>query len=651
MKISRNWLQTYFEKELPSVQEIEQALVLHAFETEGILEYVNGDYHDDVIEIDVLPNRAHDALCHRGVARDLAAILNRDDFFEEHRYEKLFGTFLNKNSSNTSPKVTVKNPEQCRRYMARLIQNITVNDSPEWLKNQLESIGQRSINNVVDVTNYLMFDLGNPVHIFDADKVVDQHIVVRSAISGETMKTLGGEQEITLDASMLVIADAEKVLALAGVKGGNTAEVTTETKNILLEVANFEPLSTRKTRQKTGIMTDSSKRFENEIEPERTEKVITLLAQAIVESAGSDETMLSAVVDEWEGNTIRHTVTFSLEKVNRLLGIRLSQNDVENVLKRLCFAYTFQDENIAVTVPAERIDIRIAEDMIEEIGRIYGYHNIPIASLDDIQFQPQVLPLMYYQNKVRDFLVQEGFSEVMTYSFQKKGDIEVTNPVAKDKPALRKNLAKGLSIALEKNLYQVELFGQDIIRIFEFGKVFRKDTQIENFHLALAVENKTKQARKKYGEPKAQLKALVEKLEKAFGFQLSNFDGEGNILEIDFEEVIKDFSVPEHYENLDVELSHKKFTPISPYPFITRDIALWVEVKVTSSEIEEVLRNMSGDLLVRIDLFDEFSKEGKVSYAFRMVFQSYEKTLSDEEVNVVMEKVNATLLEKGWEVR
>jgi phenylalanyl-tRNA synthetase beta chain len=655
MKISRNWLQTYFNEPLPAVEELEQALALHSFETEGIEEYTSpkvgevpdAEGYDQVIDIDVLPNRAHDALCHRGVARDIAAILDSDDYHESDRYTEVPATVQN---SDKRPLVTIKNPEQCRRYMSRIIENIEVKESPQWLKDQLEAIGQRSINNVVDATNYIMFDLGNPIHAFDMDKVAGNHIIVRNALEGETMKTLGGQQELTLDESMLLITDEDAPLALAGVKGGNKAEVNEKTTNLILEVGNFEPLSTRKTRQKTGVITDSSKRFENELNVERVPEAMDALTELLVTLAGSDTTRISETVDEFPYQATSYKIEVSLGSVNGLLGTTLGVPGVEKILQRLRFVYAVTNENFSIEVPKERLDIRISADIIEEIGRIYGYHNITPQGLDHIDFKPKVHTLTYYQNKVRDILTQEGFTEVMTYSFQKGGAVSMLNPVAKDRPFLRTSLRVGLSESLEKNLYQAELFNQETIKIFEFGKCF-SDTE-ESLHLGIAVGNKTKKARKQNGEPKEQIVDILKKLEVVVSSQLpaDNLPEDG-IFEINFEEAIEGLSVPENYENLDVVMSQKHFTSFSAYPCISRDIAIWVDENIQGEEVKSILKTHAGELAVRLDLFDEFTKEGKTSYAFRIIFQSMEKTLSDEEINPVMETITKTLEEKGWEVR
>ena len=261
MLISYTWLQKeYFDNALPEIEKISDALLFHAFEIEGVTQV--GD--DFVIDVDVLPNRAHDCLSHRGIAKEISVIL--DIPLKEKKYNYVG------EEKDTSLSVDVKDSNVCDRYMGRVIRNISVQESPEWLKQRLESIGQRSINALVDATNFVMFSLGQPTHVFDLDKVTNQKIVVRTAQEGEGMTTLDGKT-VELQEGDYVIASEEGPLAIAGVKGGTLAEVTAETRDIVLEAAHFDPVTVRKTARKLAILTDSSKRFENE---HRMYRVVTV---------------------------------------------------------------------------------------------------------------------------------------------------------------------------------------------------------------------------------------------------------------------------------------------------------------------------------------------------------------------------------------
>lgn len=639
MWVSYNWLQSFFKEPLPPVEELDELIALHAFETEGI-EIVG---NDKVIDIDVLPNRAHDCLSHIGIANDVRALLGREELVERYKHDKEYA------KSDVDLKIDIQNTEKCRRYMGRVIENVTVGPTPEWVKTFLEAVGQRSINNVVDVTNFVMLDLGNPIHAFDLDKLDSPHIIVRDAKNDEHMTTLGRDQiPVDLDDSMLVIADESEPLALAGIKGGKKAEVDEGTTSIVLEIANFDPVSTRKTRQKTGIMTDSSKRFENELTPEIIPDVMDRLTKMILEVAGTENTKVGDIVDVYPEPFPQHTVSVTLDRVNLLLGVELGTSDVSDIFTRLQFPFTENDGEFTVQIPPQRMDLRIPEDLVEEIGRVYGYEKLPSLTVEDLPFEPQVNKRVEYQNRVSDILNANGFSEVMTYSFQKKGDIEVAKPVARDKGALRKNLSQGLGEALERNLYNAELFGDETVRLFEFGKTFAKGD--ESLHLAIAVGNKTKKAAKTAGNPKDQIAAVVEVLNTELGLSLEAPKND-DVYEINFDAVIEKLETPANYENLDVDLGEKTFKEFSTLPFIVRDIAVWVPEGVTPDELETMYRENGTELLQRVDQFDEFTKDGKTSYAHRMVFQSMEKSLTDDEIGEVMQGIEKVLTDKGWEIR
>lgn len=648
MKISRNWLQSYFEKEIPQVEDLDHQIALHAFETEGI-ETVEDD---QVIDIDVLPNRAHDCLSHQGIAQEVAAIfeLPMKSFGERyHDQERL--------SSDLRVEAEIDPATKTKRAMMCVVENVKVGESPDWLKKRLAAVGQRSINNIVDITNYVMFDTGKPVHAFDYDKLAGgdaKNIRIVFAKQGEKITALN-EEMYELDESMVVIHDGEKPMDIAGVKGGADTGVDENTTRVLLTSCSFDPLIVRQMTRALKLHSDASKRFENEQTPEYAERGLKAMIALMtdVDISGTKSTKVGEITDVYPGKVDQSEVSVSLLRINTILGLSLSVEDVVGILNRLQFQHTVADENFNVTVPHERLDIGIADDLVEEVGRIYGYTNIPSVDVSSVDFLPQVNKNILYQNKVRDVLLAEGFSEVMTYSFQKKGSVEVANPVAKDKPALRKNLIKGMSEALEKNVHNAELFGGEVVRIFEFGTVFTKkdDRVVEELHLALAVESKTKQARKKHGDARTQIETVVKKISEKCDIDLSRLQVEGAVAEVDFGEALQSLPLLDAYENLDVDLSGKKFVPFSLQPFVVRDIALWVGADVEAATPLARIQEVAGDLLVRIDLFDQFEKDGKVSYAYRLIFQSMDKTLSDDEVGGVMKDIESTIAQEGWEVR
>ena len=598
MKISYNWIQSYFDKEFPEAEVVCDALIFHAFEIEDI-ETVGAD---TVFEAKILPDRAHDCLSHRGVAREVAAIL--DIPLAEKKIEPVTGGV-------TKLAVSIES-EECRRYGGRIVRGVSVGPSPLWLKDRLEAIGQRSINNLVDATNYVLFNLGQPVHVFDLDKLVSEKIIIRNAREGESLTTLDGK-DIALDESVLVIADDENVLALAGVKGGTKAEVDEHTKNIVIEVANFAPVSTRKTARRLNLLTDAAKRFENDLSPELVKEGMDAITALILELAGGES---ETVVDVYPAPQPERKIEVTAAYLNAKLGAAFSADEIESVWKRLGFAYVRSEDRFAVTVPPLRLDLKEAHDLVEEVGRILGYDKL-VPEIPDIDFAPAVNDTFYRSAWVRKTLAGLGYREVLGYTFTKKGVLEVARG-AKGKEALRTNLADGLKAAYEMNRLNAPLLGVDEVKIFEIGTVFPEKDK-EEIHVTWA--DKT------------------------------------GVKEETLESFTKDVSLAGSYDTVlfstNYQLQTTNFAPWSPYPFISRDIALWVPRGVESSEVYKVIKENAGELLLgEPRLFDEFEKEGRKSYAFRLVFQSLDRTLTDDEVSRPMEKITAALTKNpDWEIR
>lgn len=787
MIVSYNWLQTYFKKSLPSPESVGETLIFHAFEVESV-EPKGGDH---IFDIKVLPDRAHDCLSHRGIARELAAHLHIPIV------EKKSEVIVSEKKLSHAFSINVNEQTLCRRYMGRVIEGVTITPSPDSIKESLLAIGQKSINNIVDATNYVMFDLGQPLHAFDADKVVG-NIVVRKAKEGECITTLDGK-DVTLDTETLIIADDEGPLAIAGIKGGKKAEITEKTTSIILEAANFAPVNIRKTFRRLGIQTDSSKRFENERSPEGVLEAMDAVTLLIVEIAGTKSTIVSDVIDIYPRKPNPYIVGISTEDVNGVLGTALSFDDISALLTRASFehrvvknplgevcggasalidvpykigasitydaprafdcssftAYLFsqagvqiprmavdqfvfgeevhekdilpgdlvfsntengkihyesiewlkgtkvpsgvdhcgiylghgnvihatratgkvvmekltdstQFKNIVgwrridvsaprlrVVVPHDRLDIRAKEELIEEIGRVYGYENIKPRKLSLEKKDVPVNKEFYYVNKIKNILVNEGYSEIYTSSFTQEGDIIVLNPVAADKGALRTNLSVGMEKSLELNNRNLPLLDSDTVKIFEIGNVFTK-TGGEYTALAIGVAEKG---------PRSTIEPLLTRLSSGgapFDIHWSE-KGNSTIAEINLTVATKKLPELRSYDNELATMSHKvMYRAISPYPFVLRDIAVFVPPKTEEWDVLKVITYNSGELLIRNPkLFDRFEKKNKessetekISYAFRLVFQSSEKTLSDDEVNVIMDKVTAALNANAhWQVR
>lgn len=787
MKISRNWLQTYFKEQLPSSEKIAEALTVHAFEIEEVV-VVEGD---SVLDVKVLPNRAHDCLSHYGIAKEISTILNIPLFREPFKHR------VPLEPPSKTVKISVAT-EKVSRFSLALIRNVAVGPSPSWLSSRLEAIGQKSVNNVVDATNYVMFDLGQPLHAFDADLLTFKnesfHISLKESGEGEKMTTLDKKEE-TLPREAIVIldgnADTKTILGIAGIKGGKKAEITHKTKNIILEAANFDAQSIRKTSKDIKLRTDASVRFENAIAPELPGFALPEVVKLILEIAGSKETIFEGYAEHYPKVKNTYKTGVSLSEINSLLGTALKKEEVEKIIYRLALPhetvkpkekiissaeallnkpylygasvaydaperfdcsglvrYVFaqagislprvaidqflygdeieaddlkegdlifshdgdtvrhetvvfmagkksekgishvalylgegkilhasggrgkviienlkespdfkniagyrrvlldEDERFVVSVPFERVDIKRGADIIEEIGRIYGLVNIPsVFKKEAVSFE--VNKTFFYATQIRSFLTEAGFSEVSTYAFQDHGEIELQNPLASNKAFMRHSLEDGLTQSLELNARNAPLLGLEEIKVFEIGKVFPKEGEKLSLGIGIYTVGNLKN---KDAVTKEKLELVVAELGKNLNvsFKPTYTD---NLALIDLEPVFEKLTEQKKYKEF-VSCESRWYIAPSQYPFVLRDLAVFVPNEVEIATIEALIKKQGSEILKRLDLFDVFKKEDKTSYAFRCVFQSDEKTLSDLEVNKVMEAVTLELNSKeGFKVR
>lgn len=613
MRISYNWLQNYFEEKLPSPEDISEGIIFHSFEVEEmdkvVLSAQAGD--DTIFDIKILPDRAHDCLSHWGIAKEISAIF--DMKIKEHVY-KIF------DNKETNLNIEIED-EKCLRYMGRIVRNIKVGESPDWLKEKLNAIGQKSINNIVDAANFVMFDLGQPIHAFDLDKLTSEKLIIRNGRIGEKITTLD-KKEVDLDESILVIADEKYPLAIAGIKGGIKAEVDMNTKNIVIEVANFNPTTTRKTSKKINILTDAVKRYENEISPELCSKVMDMMTSMIFELAGGE---VEEVIDIYPIKATQRFIKVSVDFINKRLGSDFTKEEIKSVWDKLNFIYKDTNGEYEIEVPYLRLDLNSAYDLTEEVIRILGYDRLK-ESVPEIIHNNSFTDDTYYKILLaRDKLLNDGYSEVMTYAFRDKGDIEVLAS-ASNKNFLRNNLSDGLKESIKLNTLNLPLLDMSEIKVFEIGNVFL---------------NNKEEMRVAYGDKK-----------NIFEMTLSEFINKNSLLvgeKISLHElIIKGDLLREPSQ----ETPLKTFKMWSFYPFITRDIAVWLPNEVESYQVYKVIKENAGDFLIKEPfLFDSFTKEGRTSYAYRLVFQSYEKTLTDAEINPIMEKINSKISSFGWEVR
>lgn len=634
MKVSYNWLQSYFEKKLPAPEKLAERITFSFAEIEGVEK--KGD--DTILDIKVLPDRACYALSHRGVAREISAIAGIP--LKEEKVPEV------KVGKTRAAKLTIENPDACRRHIGRVIEGITIKESPKWLKERLESVGARAINNVVDATNYITLAMGQPLHAFDADKLATSdkgqgtRVTVRMAQKGEQVTTLDGKA-VMLDEADVVIADDEAALDIAGIKGGKKAELDAKTTSILLSAANFDPVRIRKTSQKTGVQTDASKRFENNITPARAEEGMDMVSALIAELAGGT---VGEKIDVYPRKAEERRILFDAAHIEKILGIEIGIKKVVELLARLGIKVKREGNALTAIPPLDRLDLTIPEDIAEEVGRLIGYDKIPatlpprlsLAGLADA-----IPKQFYWEWKIREFFVSEGFFEVMTSSFSDEGEVAIEKPLAEDKKFARKELRKSFAAALEMNYRNAPLFGADDVKIFEIGKVFKKSG--ENTALAIGFAGHKKKS-----------DVVSEAVKKLSDYLNANLKGENKngVFECNIDDLIETFTEPLSWDiSVPKEIS-QKYQPISAFPFIARDVALFVPNGTEPEKVLDCIREEAGELAVRFWKFDEFVKNGKQSFAFRIVFQSFSRTLTDEEANSVMEKIYKVLKERfGAEIR
>ncbi len=668
MKISRNWLKTYFAKEIPSAAELSELFTFHSFEVEGLEDVRDpagpnpGQVTDSVLDVKILPDRAHYCLSHQGVAQEISVLTGQP--LKPNRIPK--GPEA---SIEARPEITVEVPSFCRRYIGRYVENIKIEKSRPWACSFLEVIGQRAINSVVDATNMIMYDIGQPMHAFDADKIKGG-IVVRPARKGEKIELLDSSEGVGREVELLetdhVIADELGPVAIAGVKGGKRTGVTETTTRILLESANFDPTAVRRTATRLNLRSESSKRYENEITPELAAVAMDNISALLQET--SKDSKFGPLVDVYPTRPAPTVIEFDPDYLSERLGIKVPLSEAQSILVRMGIGVEkvqSGEQTWRLTIPANRFDLTIREDIVEEVGRVYGYEHI-VGILPDKTGEPAILPIYYLSELIKNVLVGQGFSEVSLYTLVAKGEVEMAYPLARDKAFARSNLTDGLLACLEKNLQNADLLGLDEVKIFEIGRDFSAQKESTKLVIGFAPVKKVK-GQKSEERLLVFLKLLVEKLQSRLQIsepsliESPKIVSKGNCLvcEINLDQVLQKskFSAEASYADLvSVTPGSSRFRKFSQYPFIVRDVAVFVPETVSADQVwssiqKSLVAGNGQELLVRHSLFDTFKKDDKVSYAFRLIFQSMERTLTDQEIGKVVDKVYADLKSNGWEVR
>jgi phenylalanyl-tRNA synthetase beta chain len=420
------------------------------------------------------------------MAKDITALFGTT-FIDQAEYYS--GPY---DKSVAPPHVEIDDEKACTRFMSARAEGIAVTESPTWLKDALASIGQKSINSIVDITNYVQFAINKPMHAYDAALIQDGTLVARYAKKEEILITLD-DKELTLNEQTLVIADTEKPLGLAGIKGGKYSGISSTTTSVILESANFNQSLIRKTSQAYGVRTDASKRFENELSDSLVEEGMRMTLSLIKQLNPSAK--VSEITDIYPKKETKNVVQVTVEDVNSLLGTGYSEEEVCGVLNALAFSFTKEGETILVTPPEERLDIRIKEDIAEEVLRIKGLSSVP-SILPTINRKGVPHKRLYYENKIKNILFAHGFSDIMTYSFGNEGEVMIKKGLAADKEHLRSTLSSGLLSAFALNMQNGPLLKINLIKMYEFGNVFSKEG--EKRELAILVDDGKKKS--SYGE-------------------------------------------------------------------------------------------------------------------------------------------------------
>ncbi len=628
---------------------------------------------DNLLEIDILPNRAHDCLSYRGVAREIVAIEKRNfkDKIKkeaEKEWKKIISY------PNTLPaKILTKD---CFRYTGIKIKNFKVEPSPFWLQNYLRKSGIQPINNIVDITNYVMLETGQPLHAFDAS-LLKMPIIIRQAKKDEKIKLLDN-QKIKLIGEEIIIADKEKPIALAGIMGGKESGIKSDTQEIIIEGASFNSSKIRFSSRLHNLTTEASYRFERDLDPNLTSLALSRALQ-LIKITGGNEVELENWIDIYPQKIKPWKIILSKQKVKDLLGVEIKEKTIKSILERLDLKVKNFSTQFEITIATERKDLQTPEDLIEEIGRFYGYENIQPQPLQEYIKLPRRNEKRFFEKIIKDVCVASGWDEIRGYSFysqanaqvlklDKKDHLKLLNPDNQEQAWMRQSLSVTLLKAARLNL---SYFKE--IKIFEIGKIYLKQKDVlpqEEEMLGALVSSENKQ-----GEQFYKAKGLAENIfsrarlsdyywndnindEKIPFFShpsrkalIQNNKGEilGWVAEVN-RKVLQYFGIKnQRVAILEINLSllrklsqeKRMYMPLAKFPPVNRDISLRVSRQTKVAEIESLIYETGGELLQEVDLFDMYinEEEGERALGFHLIFQSKERTLSSQEVEKLMQNI------------
>ena len=633
---------------------------------------------DYIIEIGLTPNRS-DAFSHIGVAKDLKAALQINHNFKGAVKLPDVSNFPKKEAAGPIT-VSIENNEKCHRYTGLYIENVTIKESPNWLKNKLKAVGVRPINNVVDITNFILHEIGQPLHAFDADKITGKQIIVKALPAGSSFLALD-EKEYKLTADDLVICNSEDGMCIAGVFGGLKSGVTAATKNIFLESACFEAINTRKTSFKHLLRTDAAQRFEKGVDPNIT--VYALKRAALLMQELADATINTAIVDVYPQTILPKKIKVNCNNVRRLIGDEISNENITAILEAMEMKVEATAENeIEVQVPTNKYDVLREADIVEEVLRIYGFNKVPIPGKISAALNYSKTPTKHQlQNKVANFLVSNGLVEAMNLSISNAKYYEQHLLNDKKTVALLNNLNANLDVMRATMLFSgLENIRHNINRqtnnvsLFEFGKTYwqTNDAYKETENLSLFLTGKTgNESWQAASEDQNfyQIKVLVNQVLGKMGisnYKAQEIETDGLSYNLSYtkndktlatfglvdSKILKAFDIKQavFYANLNwsaiVKLSKKAsitFAEIPKYPKVRRDLALLIDEKVQFAEIKSISAKTVKNILKEVDLFDIYKgdkiEDGKKSYAVSFHFQDDKKTLTDKEVDKAMSKL------------
>ncbi|MCU0372333.1 MAG: phenylalanine--tRNA ligase subunit beta [Ignavibacteria bacterium] len=643
-------------------------------------EYIGAD--DVLIEIGVTPNRG-DLFSQTGIAREIASVYGLKVSLPVIDLKE------SEDKCTDHIDIGIKSTEFCKRFTGRIIRNITVKESPEWLKKSLISVGLRPINNIVDVTNFVMMETGQPLHAFDYDKIKKKQIIIRTASEGEKFITLDSKERI-LNENSLMVCDGVEPVAIAGIMGGEQSEITDETKNILLEVAYFDPVSIRKNSKKLGLQTDASQRFERGVDIGNIPYVSGRAASLIQKLTGGE--VLKGIADVYPEKIPVQTAGIRQDRCSKVIGKEFSAELIISLLEKIDFRYTgTADGFINFDVPYFRAhDVTREADLIEEVARLYGYSNIEndySVKLSNANLPDYGDEKIRLKNEIRNYFIGRGFNEIISYTQQDKDNlgifsekpVVISNPNSSVMNSMRVNLAYGLMSVLFNNQ---NALGRNIsLKIFETGKVFEdkngKFHEADRIAFTLYGHNdmnsfNSPETDFEYFDCKGEIEMFLSKLNienyvLIYYNDIENFTGFFEIrvkneligkiylfgkhfpaeMNLEYDVYIAEFDVDalmKHYVN------GKFFRGISKFPPVKRDLAFVARKDVKYSDIKDVIALSAGKLLKTLSLFDVYEGDklgqDKKSYAFSLEFGSEEKTLTDEDVSKLTEKIVKSLNNK-----